>query len=1485
MYTNLKQRFLFFGGLFLVLLLMFPPMQNVSSFTPTLSDNRPSVNQEDHDDDDHDCDPAIDDCTTDSDGDGEPDYYDDCPNEPGSMDNYGCPDVNDDPDGDGIVGQWDECPNDYASPPNEVRGCPDSDGDGIADKDDQCPSEQEDWMGPEDGCPTENDSDGDGIPDDQDNCPNTGNQDQADFNNDGNGDVCSDADGDGYYDSFDQCPLEYAYADPNGDGCLDDTDGDGVPDETDQCPNEVGDVNGCPAPTDTDGDGVPDSSDSCPNEFADTSNGCPNISQDTTFQITKITIGGDGSFSFNFDNIGGRQVFTIPDTSTNNVYGPVLFSPDISYTITENVPTDWNLLSSDCKINGISAGGTTFTTSLGDVVECIFTNEYAAPVLVDSDGDGVPDSSDSCITVYGTQTDGCSTPPSIHVSGSSTYMNTSVDIPITTTDPEGENITFTAHDPPHGIISQHHSLTDTSIIYVYVPDTNFIGTDTFTFEASDGYSTSEATISITVSEIGRGTIGTNPVPNDVMTYDDFIQLGSEAWEDGDFSSALSNVQSALDLKPNDVDAQMILAIIYSDGYADYDTALDYAFDAYDDATDSQVRSDIQDFIDYAENLLYGSQDSDGDGISDNEDACPHDPEDNWTYDPVDGCPEEVSDTPIADLSGNLSVEVGSTFFEFVSYMVRGIAIDRSGPAPYQEVHVILMDEDGNEVTSTIANTKTDGSFYTLIGGGSFPGPHTLIVQHGGHEVRKTIQIKPLDGQLQSCQGHSDSTFNDVDLSTPVNDSYCFKLRYGDQVSHKGSVSYGETIQLLGKSMRYNYPDRAIIEVTNPCGNLVYQAPQQIGTDSSVHPKITVTGTGFDLTGTYTADFIHEGNGQKFISTTFTVQAGGAQVFSPTDSQCTGTTGGSGTSGGTGSWKGTVTGYGTLLVKGVYQFVYSIDGTFNFDIKDDGTIVGSGTAAVLPSKTWGLVDQYGYEYSCWSKNNKAEGTSFKTKGEVANGKAYMYLADGSPSEITLLIWCNTPGYHQDFHPAFDPFFFGDDAVFDLKDGASTTVSTTGPFADSQGTIDWNFKITQAGHVDSKFTSNPPKVIPPKAPAPPTPPKVYIPPPTPQITPTPPPKVLPPQAPKPPTNPYVPPTNPYVPPAPPTTPTTPPYVPPAPPTNLVTLSVDTDRLTYNQGNLVTIYTDIDGTTNNENIAISVIDPSGNVVLTRTLFTDDKDSIPFKVSHGTTAGSYKVTASVNVDGKNYEDTSQFTIKKDLAGLSIKSVSATNQQGNPVDSFSQGNQGHIKIVTSSDSFMSDTLVTVTILDYDFIALGTSSIKTSISSGESEIILSYYIPDDTSVGVANIYVNAFTDWPSSGGIPLTRESSAEIGIGVATPPQSTIIDVPTIPETPSPSVQSATVKQVSVPSGTGSPGCELANLCYLPSAAVINQGDSIEWTNKDTAAHTVTSGNPNNGPDNIFDSSLFMAGEKYKVEFNDKGTFEYFCMVHPWMEGKVIVN
>ncbi|MGQ0771787.1 MAG: cupredoxin domain-containing protein [Nitrososphaerota archaeon] len=98
----------------------------------------------------------------------------------------------------------------------------------------------------------------------------------------------------------------------------------------------------------------------------------------------------------------------------------------------------------------------------------------------------------------------------------------------------------------------------------------------------------------------------------------------------------------------------------------------------------------------------------------------------------------------------------------------------------------------------------------------------------------------------------------------------------------------------------------------------------------------------------------------------------------------------------------------------------------------------------------------------------------------------------------------------------------------------------------------------------------------------------------------------------------------------------------------------------------------------------------------------------------------------------------------------------------------------------------------------------------------------------------------------------------------------------------------VSVPSGSSTPGCEETDECFLPSTVTVGVGGTVTWTNDDTAAHTVTSGNLSTDPDNVgtvFDSSIFMSGKTFEYTFDEAGDYDYFCVVHPWMTGKVIVE
>ncbi|MEM0288216.1 MAG: cupredoxin domain-containing protein [Nitrososphaerota archaeon] len=77
-----------------------------------------------------------------------------------------------------------------------------------------------------------------------------------------------------------------------------------------------------------------------------------------------------------------------------------------------------------------------------------------------------------------------------------------------------------------------------------------------------------------------------------------------------------------------------------------------------------------------------------------------------------------------------------------------------------------------------------------------------------------------------------------------------------------------------------------------------------------------------------------------------------------------------------------------------------------------------------------------------------------------------------------------------------------------------------------------------------------------------------------------------------------------------------------------------------------------------------------------------------------------------------------------------------------------------------------------------------------------------------------------------------------------------------------------------------ISNNYYSPSiiTVVIGVNNTVTWVNHDTQQHTVTSVN------GIFDSGLFAPGQTFTYTFTKPGTYEYYCTVHPWMGGEVIV-
>ncbi|MBL7015278.1 MAG: hypothetical protein ISR81_07510 [Nitrosopumilus sp.] len=95
----------------------------------------------------------------------------------------------------------------------------------------------------------------------------------------------------------------------------------------------------------------------------------------------------------------------------------------------------------------------------------------------------------------------------------------------------------------------------------------------------------------------------------------------------------------------------------------------------------------------------------------------------------------------------------------------------------------------------------------------------------------------------------------------------------------------------------------------------------------------------------------------------------------------------------------------------------------------------------------------------------------------------------------------------------------------------------------------------------------------------------------------------------------------------------------------------------------------------------------------------------------------------------------------------------------------------------------------------------------------------------------------------------------------------------------------VDITAGSYLPGCENDNSCYIPPSITIQPSQVVLWENKDSSAHTVTSGTPDIGTSGSFDSGIIAGGEKFSFKFEENGFFDYYCTLHPWMMGTIIVG
>ena len=77
----------------------------------------------------------------------------------------------------------------------------------------------------------------------------------------------------------------------------------------------------------------------------------------------------------------------------------------------------------------------------------------------------------------------------------------------------------------------------------------------------------------------------------------------------------------------------------------------------------------------------------------------------------------------------------------------------------------------------------------------------------------------------------------------------------------------------------------------------------------------------------------------------------------------------------------------------------------------------------------------------------------------------------------------------------------------------------------------------------------------------------------------------------------------------------------------------------------------------------------------------------------------------------------------------------------------------------------------------------------------------------------------------------------------------------------------------------QIDNFHYTPPSLVVAPGTTVTWTNADDSPHTVRE------KDGKFKSAALDTDDKFSQTFAEPGEYEYFCSIHPYMTGKIVVK
>jgi amicyanin len=90
-----------------------------------------------------------------------------------------------------------------------------------------------------------------------------------------------------------------------------------------------------------------------------------------------------------------------------------------------------------------------------------------------------------------------------------------------------------------------------------------------------------------------------------------------------------------------------------------------------------------------------------------------------------------------------------------------------------------------------------------------------------------------------------------------------------------------------------------------------------------------------------------------------------------------------------------------------------------------------------------------------------------------------------------------------------------------------------------------------------------------------------------------------------------------------------------------------------------------------------------------------------------------------------------------------------------------------------------------------------------------------------------------------------------------------------------------SAPTPSPAVHATIRNFTFVPGTIHVKVGQTVEWVNEDAAPHNVSYVS---GP-KFRSSTTLTTGASFSLTLTRPGTIQYFCSIHPWMMGTIVVS